>query len=206
LIKNIIFDFDGVILDSIPVKSEGFRKLFENFPKNKVDELIEYHMYNGGMSRYKKIEYFFTKILNKSILNEDILKYAKRYSQITKEELAQKKYLIKDTLNFIKQNYKKYNMHIASGADESDLKYICSRLNLEKYFLSINGSPKVKSKIVKDILEQNNYKQEESILIGDSINDYEASHMNGIEFYGYNNIDLNNKNKYIYSFNKIYFT
>ena len=206
MIKNIIFDFDGVILDSIPVKSEGFRKLFENFPKNKVDELIEYHMYNGGMSRYKKIEYFFTKILNKSILNEDILKYAKRYSQITKEELAQKKYLIKDTLNFIKQNYKKYNMHIASGADESDLKYICSRLNLEKYFLSINGSPKVKSKIVKDILEQNNYKQEESILIGDSINDYEASHMNGIEFYGYNNIDLNNKNKYIYSFNKIYFT
>ena len=205
MIKNIIFDFDGVILDSVPVKTEAFRKLFKDFSKEKVDELIEFHIQNGGMSRYKKIEYFFTKILNKSITNEDVLKYAEKYSQITKEELAQMKYLIKDTLDFIKQNFKKYNMHIASGADEEDLKYICNKLDLKKYFLSINGSPKVKSEIVKDILDNNSYKKEETILIGDSINDYEASYSNKIEFYGYNNKTLMIDNNYIETFKRSIF-
>ncbi|AXK49278.1 haloacid dehalogenase [Aliarcobacter trophiarum LMG 25534] len=203
MIKNIIFDFDGVILDSVPIKTEGFKKLFEGFPKNKVKEFIQYHELNGGKSRYIKIKYFFNKLLNENISEDDILKYANRYSLITKEELTNSKYIIEDTVSFINHNYKKYNMHIASGADENDLKYICERLNLTKYFLSITGSPIMKSKIVKNILEMNNYKKEETILIGDSINDYEAAEENHIEFFGYNNVKLKKNNTYIDKFVEI---
>lgn len=190
MIKNIIFDFDGVILDSVPTKTEAFKKLFEDFPRNLVDELIYYHKINGGKSRYIKIKYFFNELLNKEISENEILEYAKKYSILTKEELANPKYLIEDSLDFIKQNYKKYNFHIASGADEEDLKYICEKLNLSQYFLSINGSPIIKSEIVKNILTHNQYKKEETILIGDSINDYEAANINNIGFYGYNNLEL----------------
>jgi len=200
LIKNIIFDFDGVILDSIPVKTEAFRKLFEKFPKEKVSELIEFHIENGGMSRYKKIEYFFTIILNREINEIEVLKYAKKYSKITKEELTQSKYLIKDCINFIKQNYQNYNLHIASGADEQDLLYICKELDLTQYFLSIHGSPVVKNEIVAKILLENKYKKIETRLIGDSINDYEAANANEIEFYGYNNKKLEKRHKYISMF------
>ena len=190
MIKNIIFDFDGVILDSVPVKTEAFRKLFENYPQDKVNQLIEYHLVNGGKSRYVKIKYFFNEILKQDISENEILQYAQKYSKLTKQELSNKKYLIEDTLNFIMNNHKNYNMHIASGADENDLKYICDRLGLEKYFLSINGSPMIKGIIVQEILEQNNYLREETILVGDSINDYEAAKANSIEFYGYNNENL----------------
>lgn len=199
MIKNIIFDFDGVILDSVPTKTEGFKKLFQDFQVELVDKLIVYHIQNGGISRYKKIKYFFNEILNQEISEDEILSYASKYSEITKEELTNSKYIIDDTISFIKQNYKKYNMHIASGADENDLKYICEKLELSQYFQSIKGSPAIKSEIVKNILEFNNYKKEEIILIGDSINDYEAADVNGIEFYGYNNYDLK-KFKYIESF------
>ena len=204
MIKNIIFDFDGVILDSVPIKTDGFRKLFQKFPSEIVDKLIEYHMQNGGISRYKKIKYFFNKLLNQYISENELQSYANRYSKITKEELTNPKYLIEDTVNFIKQNHKKYNMHVASGADEKDLKYICEKLNLTKYFLSIHGSPTIKSEIVKNILESNNYNKKETILIGDSINDYEAAKKNGIEFYGYNNNSLQDK-KYLISFKKVVF-
>lgn len=200
VIKNIIFDFDGVILDSIPVKTEAFRKLFEEYPKNKVQKLIEYHLVNGGKSRYLKIKYFFNEILHQAISENEILLYANRYSELTKEELSKQKYLIGDTMNFIKQNHQKYNLYIASGADENDLKYICDSLNLNQYFLSINGSPKVKSEIVKNILEESTYKREETILIGDSINDYEAANNNNIEFYGFNNKSIKNKFKYVHSY------
>jgi HAD superfamily hydrolase (TIGR01549 family) len=195
-IKNIIFDFDGVILDSVPVKTEAFRKLFEEFSDDRVEKLIEYHLLNGGKSRYIKIKYFFEEILFQNVSEDEILKYANRYSELTKEELTNPKYIIKNAIDFIKENYQKYNMHIASGADENDLKYICDKLELTSYFLSINGSPRNKYEIVKDILKNNKYNKKETILIGDSINDYVVAQKNQIAFYGYNNKLLSKYNDY----------
>jgi HAD superfamily hydrolase (TIGR01549 family) len=197
LIKNIIFDFDGVILDSVPTKTEGFKKLFQNFSTDEVNKLVLYHELNGGKSRYVKIKYFFNELLHKDISEQEILEYANKYSEITKEELTNPKYIIEDTLNFIKTNHKKYEMHIASGADEEDLKYICEKLDLTKYFLSINGSPKIKSEIVKDILLDNRYDINETILIGDSVNDFDSAKDNGIDFFAYNNQKLKSHYKYI---------
>ncbi len=202
-VKNIIFDFDGVILDSVPIKTEAFRTLFESFPEEEVDQLIAYHLKNGGVSRYEKIHYFFEKIHSQLITDSEVLMYAQQYSKLTKEELCNSKYLIADSLCFIQTNYKKINMHIASGADESDLKEICRAQGLDKYFLSIHGAPEKKDKIVRSILEVNNYHIEKTILIGDSINDYHAAKTNKLQFFGYNNIELHNKEFYIDSFSKI---
>lgn len=203
-IRNIIFDFDGVILDSIPIKTKAFRELFSVYPINIVDEFIEYHLQNGGVSRYEKIRYFYEKLLKKEILEKEILDYANIYSKSTKEELANPKYLINDTLNFIKKNYKKYNMHIVSGADEHDLKYICNSLDISKYFMTINGSPIKKSEIIQTILNIYMYKKEETCLIGDSINDFEAAKYNGILFFGYNNTKLEYMDGYISTFDEFY--
>lgn len=204
MIKNIIFDFDGVILDSVPTKTEAFKKLFEGFPSEPINQLLQFHQQNGGISRYIKIKYFFEEILNQPISKEEILKYADQYSKLTKNELTDPKYLIRDTVDFIKSNHQKYNMHIASGADENDLKHICSQLDLSKYFESIDGSPKNKNEIVHNIIEKNNYNKAETILVGDSINDYEASISNDIKFFGYNNYYLreNSNIQYLNSFNE----
>lgn len=201
MIKNIIFDFDGVILDSVPVKTEAFKNLFADFSPDIIQKFIEYHSLNGGRSRYIKIKYFFNELMNEIISEDKIFEYANRYSELTKKELCKKKYIIHDTQNFINKNYKKYNMHIASGADEKDLKYICNKLELTDYFISIDGSPTIKSEIVKNIILSNQYENKETILIGDSINDYEAANKNNIGFYAYNNIKLKNFN-YLESFDQ----
>ena len=59
MIKNILFDFDGVIIDSMPIREAGFRLIFQDFDKYLVDKLIDYHNQNGGLSRYVKIDFFF---------------------------------------------------------------------------------------------------------------------------------------------------
>lgn len=200
MIKNIIFDFDGVILDSVPIKTEAYRKLFDGFPDDYVNQFVIYHELNGGISRYKKVQYFFEEFLNKKISENEILKYANKYSELTKEELSKSKYLIQDTLNFIQKNHQNYNMHVASGADENDLKHICEQLDLSKYFISIHGSPTIKSDLVKNILDLHAYQKDETVLIGDSVNDFDAADVNGIEFYGYNNLFLEKKHKYLNTF------
>lgn len=198
-IKNILWDFDGVILDSMPIRDYGFRKIFEHYPKKLVEEFIKYHRLNGGLSRFHKIKYFYNVLLKKEINEEEIQEYANKFTTVMKEQLPNKKYLIKGSIEFIKTNHKKYTFHIVSGSEHHELNYLCEKLELSKYFLSINGSPTHKNDLVKNLLEKEQYKKEETILIGDSINDFEAAKVNGIEFYGYNNEKLK-EFKYIETF------
>jgi HAD superfamily hydrolase (TIGR01549 family) len=112
-----------------------------------------------------------------------------------KRELVDKSYLIADTLKFIKENYKKYNLHIVSGSDEKELKYLCKELGIDSFFQSVNGSPTHKNKLVEGVLTINKYIESETILIGDSINDYDAAKENNLDFYGFNNPNLINVSK-----------
>ena len=193
MISNILFDFDGVILNSMPFREIGFRLIFKEFEKDKVDSLIEYHNQNGGLSRYNKINFFFEEILKVSIEKTEVDSYANSFSKIMKKELINKKYLVNETLVFLRKNFKRYNLHIVSGSDESELQYLCKQLDIAKYFLSIYGSPMTKSFLVNKVISENNYLVNETLLIGDSINDLEAAAHNGIKFYGYNNLDLMSK-------------
>jgi phosphoglycolate phosphatase-like HAD superfamily hydrolase len=95
--------------------------------------------------------------------------------------------LIKEVFEFIKNNsHNEY--HIVSGTEEKDLKFICTRLGISKYFKSIHGSPVKKEELIKSlIISLDNY-----IFIGDSIDDFDASKKNEVIFYGYNNHKLKN--------------
>lgn len=188
--KNILWDFDGVILDSMPIRDYGFSEIFKDYNPKDVDMLLKYHRKNGGLSRYVKIKYFFKEILQKDVGEEQVCELASKFSDIMRNELAQSKYLINETLDFIKKNFKSYAFHIVSGSDEKELRYLCSELGLKPYFISIHGSPTPKSDLVRNLLRKYSYATSETCLIGDSINDFEAAMTNGIKFFGYNNQDL----------------
>lgn len=204
MIKNILWDFDGVIIDSLAIRDYGFREIFKEFDKQSVDKLIQYHNYNGGLSRFHKIEYFFNEILKQNITQDEILQYANKFTTIMRQELCNPEYLIANTIQFIKDNYKKYNFHIVSGSEHNELNFLCQKLDLSQYFISINGSPTPKNQLIKNLLESYNYNINQTILIGDSINDYEAASVNKIGFYGFNNENLRDKSKiYIEDWNNL---
>jgi phosphoglycolate phosphatase-like HAD superfamily hydrolase len=202
-IKNILWDFDGVILDSMKVRDWGFREIFKKFNKDEVDKLIEYHRENGGLSRYVKIRYFYENILERPIKKEEVLDYAENFSLLMKTKLTDKSNLIQDSVRFIQGKFNDYNFHIVSGSDQEELRFLCVELDLSKFFLSIHGSPTAKKTLVKDLISNLNYDKNKTILIGDSINDYDAAVKNDIDFYGYNEITLDNLSKfYIHNFNE----
>lgn len=203
MIKNILWDFDGVIVDSMKIKGDGFKELFKEYDKNKLQLLEDYHYANGGVSRFDKIRYFFNTILGKEILDDAVEKFAETFAMIIKQKLYDKNNLIGETLNFIKSNYKKYNFHIVSGAEHNELNDLCKYFELNKYFKSIDGSPTKKVLLVKNILEKYEYKTEETTLIGDAMTDYNASMENSIKFYGFNNSELKKLENYIDSFREL---
>lgn len=188
--KIILWDFDGVIMNSMPIRSNGFGVVLKDYPGNQVEQLMEYHNLNGGLSRYVKFRYFFEQIRGESISEDKVLKLASAFSEIMLESLIDRELLIQDSISFIEENYTRYEMHIVSGSDGEELIKICEALNLKKYFKSINGSPTPKNELVRCVIANNSYDLNEIILIGDSINDYEAALSNAITFCGYNNTKL----------------
>lgn len=199
--KVILWDFDGVIMDSMPIRGRGFEEVLKEYPQDQVAELMAFHEYNGGLSRYVKFRYFFERIRGEQITEQQVLALADKFSEIMMSLLLDEKLLIMDSVNFIKQNADKYEMHIVSGSDGNELRQICEDLQLASYFKTINGSPTPKKELVRQVIEANNYEKQSVVLIGDSINDYEATQVNNIDFIGYNNEDLLQvSNNYIHSF------
>jgi phosphoglycolate phosphatase-like HAD superfamily hydrolase len=200
--KVILWDFDGVLMDSNYIRDIGFERVLSNYPKQFVQELMDFHRSNGGLSRYVKFRYFFENILKQDISETEIQVLANEFSIIMKSLLLNPKLLIEDSINFVKLRFKEgVNMHIVSGSDQEELRFLCEELEIAKYFISIHGSPTPKKQLVKNLIDSNNYTKSEIVLIGDSINDFEAAEKNEIFFAGYRNDALEIKGNYIKSFN-----
>lgn len=198
--KALIFDFDGVIVDSVPIRTQAFKEVLKDYPQDKVQEFLEYHLANGGISRFVKLQYFFNHILHKPLDLELQNTLLEQFSVIAKKELESKKYLIKDTLDFITSHYQRFILYIASGSQQDELRYLCDCLEITRYFRGIYGSPIPKSENVATILKGDSLSAKEYALIGDSINDGYAAHENGVKFFGYNNTELIGFDGYIESF------
>lgn len=181
------------------VRDWGFEEIFKDFDRNLVDLLLAYHRRNGGLSRYVKIRYFFEELLGQTITEEEVMEYAEKFSALMKQELTNPKNLIQDAVEFIKNNHENYNFHIVSGSDQTELRFLNKELGIDSYFISIHGSPTPKKQLVANLIDKHQYGLENTCLIGDSINDYEAARHNGITFYAYNNLELQSYGIYLKS-------
>ena len=193
MIKNIIFDFDGVILESNDVKIDGFYKLFESFGESNANMISQYFKNNAGLSRYDIIKYFFLEVCNKNINDEMLYKYSNKYSAIVKDKVIKTKFV--DGFKSFVSEYYEYKLFVVSSSDEQDLKYICERLNILKYFREILGSPIKKDINIAHIVDKYNLQKKETIYIGDSITEYYATVKNDLTFVG--------RNSGVYDFNTI---
>ena len=67
--QTIIFDCDGVILNSNFQKIEAYRNAALNYGASKVqaEDLVEHHVQLTGISRYVKFKYFLKEIMGEEI-------------------------------------------------------------------------------------------------------------------------------------------
>ena len=180
-IKAIIFDFDGVIAESVNVKTEAFAEIYKPYGDDVVRKVVEHHLANGGVSRFEKFKIYHNNYLGKSISDDEIQKLAKEFSNLVLTKVVESPY-VKGAYEFISGNYKKYDLFISSGTPQNEIREIAKRRNIAKYFKGIFGSPLLKSEHTKKIMKKKNYKNDEVVFIGDAPSDSEAAIDNDIFF------------------------
>jgi len=181
MLKGIIFDFDGVIAESVQVKTDAFASLYEQYGDNIVTKVIEHHEANGGMSRFKKIKLYHESFLNKAITNEEIEDLANQFSKLVVRKVIDSPY-VPGVLKYIQKCYEKYNLFISTGTPTNEIKQILSARDIAEYFIGIHGSPEKKSLHITKIISKYNYHPDELIFYGDANTDINAAKQASVPF------------------------
>ncbi|MCI8972732.1 MAG: HAD family hydrolase [Lachnospiraceae bacterium] len=188
MIKAIVFDFDGVILESAQIKTETFADVVKDYPKEQADAFVAYHITHMGISRHVKFQYFIEEILKQPYSAEIEQKLANRFSEIAFSRIMECPF-VPGAKAFLERNYKRYEMYIASGTPQEELGQIVEGRNLSQYFKKIYGTPMKKEEIVEDICRTYGYQKEEMVFVGDASTDKNAAKNTGLLFIGRNTED-----------------
>lgn len=180
MIKAIIFDFDGVLIESAEIKTKAFETLFADYP-DKVQRIVAYHRTNMGISRYIKFRYIFENILKQTLSPDKEAELGKRFSQIVLDQIVKTSF-VRGTVGFLSNNIHTYYFFIASGTPEEELQSIIKQRKIDHFFRGIHGTPKQKSDIIADILNRYSFDRKEVVFIGDAESDRLAADKTGINF------------------------
>lgn len=178
-IKVLIFDFDGVIVESNGIKDRVFEKIFSVYPEY-FEEMMIYHKDHVSESRVKKFDHLL-KIANRESDIEWKESLMKDFSDISLELMGSVDFVAgaKALLNSITH----MPLYLASVTPINDLEIILDKLNLRNYFADVYGCPPwTKPDAIKDILKKENINPEKAILIGDSAGDQRTAKVTGVHF------------------------
>ena len=178
--KTMIFDCDGVILNSNKIKTEAFYETTKVFGHDYAQTLVDYHLKNGGISRYAKFEYFFHKILNQQVDEFTLNTLLLQFAETVKQRLATCE--VAEGLADLKYQNKDAKWLIVSGGDQTELREVFATKNLAQFFDGgIFGSPDTKECILQAQLNENGIILP-ALFLGDSKYDYQVATKANFDF------------------------
>ncbi len=178
----IIYDFDGVICDSVNIKTEAFIEIYKKYGPKIQEQVKDYHLSNGGISRFEKFRYFQSILLEQDVSDNELLKLSDQFTELVKERVIAANY-INGAYEFIKKNaFRK--QFICTGTPESEIRDISDRKSITSFFIDQFGSPRKKTEIIEIILSLTGVEKSKCIYFGDAMTDYYAAKLYGIPFVG----------------------
>jgi len=183
MIKAIIFDFDGVIAESVSIKTEAFAEMFKHCDQEVVGKVIEYHLAHSGVSRLEKFKYYYKEVLEEVLTDEGLRALCDKFSTLVVDKVVAAPW-VNGAKEFLEENHSKYKMFIASGTPDPEIKEIVDRKGIGPFFEEVQGSPRLKKDITQDILERYELDRMEVLFVGDAPSDLTAAKESGVHFVG----------------------
>lgn len=177
--RTLIFDCDGVVLNSNRIKTAAFYKAALPYGEVAAQKLVDYHVAHGGVSRYEKFSWFLKNVV-RDVSEKKLQKLLLAYEIEVRQGLLNCD--VAPGLSGLREKTGHANWLIVSGGDQTELRDIFVERKLAPFFDGgIFGSPDNKDEILSREIERDNIRHP-ALFIGDSKYDYQAATRAGLDF------------------------
>ena len=179
--KTIVFDCDGVVLDSNLVKTEAYFRTAKSLGATdaQAQALVDYHVRLGGISRYHKFDWYLREVMHQPATQEAIQVLLDEFGR--ELEVVLMECAVADGLPELRAA-STANWMILSGGDQQEIRTLFAKRDLAKYFDGgLFGSPDNKDTVLAREKANGNL-QFPALFIGDSKYDFEAATRAGLDF------------------------
>ena len=175
---TLVFDCDGVILNSNRIKTDAFRHAALPYGEDAAERLVTYHLANGGVSRHHKISYFLDELVPDGAgpSRDELLE---AYAHHTRSGLLTCE--VAPALAHLREK-SVAKWAIVSGGAQDELRSVFTTRGLADFFdAGIYGSPDPKELILQRELAVGTICRP-ALFLGDSRYDHVAASGAGFDF------------------------
>lgn len=190
MIKAVIFDFDGVLIDSFEIGYGVQAKLWKDISREEYRD-----MFNGNVYEHKEV-------------NDDI---AHRYLEFYKDLIKDVKMTL-DVKHFLNDVAKEHSLFIITSNASDIISPFFEKSNTLSMFESIMGLETDKSKVKKFniIFDDYGFSKEECLFVTDTLGDILEANEVGVKtvavdfgFHGRDRLEKGNPSKIVSSFDEL---
>lgn len=178
--RLVFWDFDGVIKDSVAVKTEAFVQLFESFGAEVSRRVRAHHEAHGGMSRFDKMPIYMAWS-GVSVTESGVAAYCQNFSDIVLRRVIDAPW-VAGVDRILRKNPYAQEFILVTATPQDEITEILESIDLRNCFSEIFGAPIKKSEAIRDCLSRRDMPLSRCLMIGDARADMDAALENGIPF------------------------
>ncbi|MCC8194579.1 MAG: HAD hydrolase-like protein [Deltaproteobacteria bacterium] len=179
----IVFDCDGIILESVDAKTAAFSRISDEVAPNLTGSFIDYVVLHGGVSRFEKFSWLIRQAFGRDITPEESRDFGEKFIHYCLEAVVASP-LVPGFEETAKRWHGRVPLYVASGTPQYELDEVLRRRGLDGYFTKIYGTPPAKAALLLNALRDSGAAPEETVMVGDSKTDMDAAIIAGTLFYG----------------------
>jgi phosphoglycolate phosphatase-like HAD superfamily hydrolase len=177
----VVFDCDGVLIESVEIKTEAFVALFADYPEH-LDAIARHHQTHLGISRFEKFEWIHRELLGHELDADESAELGRRFSRLVFERAVRCPEVpgASETLEGLHDAG--VPLFIASGTPQEELERLIAARGWHALFRHIHGSPDTKPRILSGISRALDCSPGAMVFVGDGRSDLDAARETGVRF------------------------
>ena len=179
-IKAIVLDFDGVIAESVSIKTEAFRELFAPY-KDDIAAIMAHHHELHSSSRFVQFRAFYEKILHKPYTAVIENQLNDQFSRLVVSKIIACPF-VPGAMELLRTYAQRLPLYVASLTPVKELSLILQHKGVDVFLKGYYGSEVGKAQALNDIMQKEKLTPSQIVFIGDSLSDLKAAEQTHVSF------------------------
>jgi beta-phosphoglucomutase-like phosphatase (HAD superfamily) len=181
--QAFFFDFDGVLADSVEVKTRAFAQLFAPFGPEVEAKVVDHHRRHSGVTRVDKFRHYYQEFLGRPLDEAGLADLCSRFARLVVDKVVAAPEIF-GAEAFLRRWEARLPCFVVSATPEVEIREIVKRRGWSGYFGEVMGAPRSKRENLEILLGRHQLMPGRCLFFGDADSDYRAAQACGVHFLG----------------------